>query len=56
MPEMKSIEALTAGMDGLQDPDGKAVPSRTGLLMHVMERGDGASRIVATQNTEIARR
>jgi uncharacterized protein (TIGR02246 family) len=43
-------------MDGLQDPDGKPAPSRTGLLMHVMERGDGGWRIVATQNTEIARR
>jgi uncharacterized protein (TIGR02246 family) len=43
-------------MDGLQDPDGKATPSRTGLLMHVVERRDGGWRIVATQNTEIARR
>jgi len=43
-------------MDDLQHPDGKAAPSRTGLLIHVMERGDGGWHIVATQNTEIARR
>ncbi|HWQ37911.1 MAG TPA: SgcJ/EcaC family oxidoreductase [Burkholderiales bacterium] len=42
-------------MDGILDPEGNPAPSRSGLLMHVMERGEGGWRIVATQNTEIAR-
>jgi uncharacterized protein (TIGR02246 family) len=42
-------------LSGITSETGQLVPSRTGILTHVLERIDGHWLIVLTQNTDIAK-